>query len=174
MTDRRSAQHNLTVVQGDPGQSFKLRVDVVNISRFALDATVEVRSLRFADVARGLHAAQLGTGHEPIETRDGLPMEVALSTERTFQHGPNRTFARLLSREDEAAVGGREDGYRPRGRLTFRQGTRLDPWERRVLTIAGRVPASALPGQAFGFEISQYLGDLLVGGYTAFVVVTPE
>ncbi len=172
--NRYSAQRNLTVIQAPPGQAFSLRLEVANIARFAMEATVEVRSLRHAHVKHGLYAANRGVEQRLLETDGPLPLEVAFSEERSFRHAPNRTFARLLHEADEALMHGRAAARSPRGGVAFRRVVRLDAWERRTLDIAGQVPRTARPGQAWGIEVSEYLGDVLVGGYTAFVVVARD
>jgi hypothetical protein len=170
LTSRYSAQRNVTVVHAPPGQAFALRLEVANITRFGLEAVVEARALGFEEVARGLRAAYPDQFRHLVGTEQRLPLELDLSRERSFHYVPNRTFGRLLDQAEEAAVTGRQEARRPRGHTMFRQAVPLEPWERRVLTVAGHVPATARPGQAFGIDLAQSLGDLVVGGYTVFVV----
>ena len=169
--DRHSAQRNLGVLKAAPGTQAKWNITVANISRMALPALVEVRTLAFEEMAKGLRALFHGTRLEVVKGENNLELGFTLQERGTFRYIADRTFTHMLSRADRVALA-TERKEEPRGRVIFRQVLEMKPFEHRMLVVEGRIPTGAKPGQMFGFDIRQQLEDVETGGYTIYVLAT--
>jgi hypothetical protein len=172
VNDRHSAQHNVTVMFVAPGKSFQLAVEVANIGGFAQPVRVLVQALGFRQTTARLETLRIPLRDELVETGRPFPLRVSLSDERSFLHRGNAAFARMLLAADERASSRMSQAAPDRGTTLVDLTTeRFAPWERRHSELRGEVPGWAKSGEVFGFEVTEYLGEIMTGGYVALVVV---
>ena len=171
INDRHSAQHNVDVQLLPPGSQFQLAIGIGNISRFAQVTRVQVRALDFARVSRTVEMLGIPLANGLLETPRSMPLQARLSEEASFFRESSGAFARLLLAADEAESRDKPSGARGRAHVIAELSAQLAPWERRQVLLSGTVPKEARPGQAFGFDVTQSLGDLVTGGYVSLIVV---
>ena len=174
-SDRHSAQHNVTVEMVPPGGAFAIEVEVANIGGFPQALRLLVRALDLRQATARLRSLRIPLRHDPIEPARGLPLEVRLSEERGFVHRGQAALARRLAAEEGVAKGAwdaRSAGAEGRTTLVDMTTEPFAPWERRRLALRVEVPGWARPGEVFGFEVTEYLGEMPTGGYVALIVVS--
>lgn len=167
--DRHSAQHNVTVKLLPPGQEFMIPISVANISGFTQMVRVQVTLWPFEQVAMRLKRLDVPLKVDLIKTERLLPMKAAFGEKRSLVHEGDAVFGRALLREDLAP----RDSSRLAAREVLLAELRDEfaPWERRTVDLAGFVPREARPGEAYGFSLTQFLGEIRLGGYSGLVVV---
>lgn len=167
--DRHSAQHNVTVKLLPAGQGFMIPVSVANISGFSQLVRVEVKLWSFAQVALRLKRLSVPLKDGLVMSERRLPMEAAFGGERSLVHEGDGHFARMLLAEEAAAhKASRESGG---AALLTELRREFAPWERRTVELRGLVPRDARPGEAYGFSLTQFLGEIKTGGYSGLIVV---
>jgi hypothetical protein len=169
VTDRHVGQKNLHVVQAAAGQSFQFSLEVANISRLAQEIIVDFQALSFEEVSRDLSVPSLGFHGRLVPTTKQLPLEFRLAETGKIAATPSATHPlRLLAAVRHIQSGRREDRGPPAVAV---ETVTLRPGESRQLSVRGQVPPEAGVGQAFGFRISERMGDIVSGGYSVYVVV---
>ncbi|PHR62031.1 MAG: hypothetical protein COA47_04885 [Robiginitomaculum sp.] len=166
INDRHSAQHNVTVKMLPPGANFMLSIGVANISGFAQSLLVQVRALSTQEVAAQAKMLQLKLPVNLSASRRTLPIEGGLASARRFMRHDPATFAGLMVAGDDKDPA----GAGIQGKVVMQIEDKLAAWEQRQLDLKGAMLTSAKPGEAFGFDISAYLGGIKTGGYVALFI----
>lgn len=169
VTDRHVGQKNLHVVQANAGQAFQFSLEVANISTLAQEIIVAFRSLSFEEVSQALTVPSLGLRRKLVPTRQQLPLEFRLADSGKFAASTSATYPlRLLAAVRQMQSGKSEECGPPTIAVATAS---LRPGESRQLTVRGQVPSQVRPGQAFGFRVSERMGNIVTGGYSVYVMV---
>jgi hypothetical protein len=167
VSDRHACQKNLHVIEVPVAKSFQLTLEVANITGDSQRVVLTASTLPFRMVREALYAPDIGYRKPLIETAGSVALKTSLSESGEFLKVGSKTFAQRLLAEDQV-------GIRAHQGLEVSPGspiltTTFKPWELRRLTIEGR-PESDTPGQAFGFEFREQIGNVITGGYRLYVV----
>jgi hypothetical protein len=171
VNSRHCAQRNVNVQLLPPGAGFQLAVTLANPTRFALEVSAQVRLLGTGRLHAALKSMRIRVPQRIQPLSASVPMTARWSDAPTrLQPEDDGALARWLAAtaQDDGAT--RCEAW-PGGRTVTELKDRFAPGERRLLDLRGEVPADAPPGAAFGVEVVQRLGDLVVGGYTLLAVV---
>ncbi len=172
-TDRHVGQKNLHVIQALAGASWHMDIEAMNISPAGQKVTVQARALSAEEMQTtltspvvGLSARKFKAAAQPALAR------LDFAADGTSLTAPQTNYARrLLSQTIQAKAGGGKD-CQPVAAITAAQ--TLEPFEIRKVSIKGQVPPEAQPGDIYGFQLVQRIGDMVTGGYTLYVMVAAE
>jgi len=166
--DRHSAQHNVNVKMLPAGQSFKLMIEAANISPFAQTVRILVRSLSFRQVVGRIKMLHIPLKEGPFQPHQAMPVEAFLTDKKQFKRHDPDSFAKLLTAS--GGRGAKQADAGEIGEVVIEISTRFEPWEHRELVLEAFLPTAARPGDAYGFDVSQYLGEIRTGGYSSLVI----
>lgn len=170
VTDRHVGQKNLHVIQVVSGASFRFILEAMNISPSKQQVLVHARALTGEEAVRNLTAPDIGLSKRQLTAAPRpAPMRLDMAAQGTFPMSTQTTYARRLLARQAAAAHHPQEQCQPIGGVVITE--TLEAGELRTVKISGRVPGGARPGEAFGYEIIQRVGDMVTGGYNVYVVV---
>ncbi len=172
VTDRHVCQKNLNVIHAMVGTEFSFDLIIGNISPIFQSITVLMRILSFKEIQAHLTSADIGYNRRMVETSRKLPLTLDLQKDSTYAVVSSTTYARLLYAATEQTAEHTKPACQPVDGVAEK--VTLKPWECRTLTIRARIPSDAKHGQAYGFEFSQWMGPVVTGGYTLYVIASTD
>jgi hypothetical protein len=168
--DRHVGQKNEQLVYAQKGQRVVVNLHAVNISGFAQVLTFEVQSLRLIAIPEPLRKRTLTHPQLLVPATSVLPLSLQMVNGPRLYSGPSAGFARRLLSMTLQEIAGTALDCLPPAQVT--RAEPFEPWEMRMIEIAGQVPHDAQPGQIFGFRVVQRSGRMITGGYTVYVIVS--
>ena len=168
--DRHVGQKNEQLVYAQKGQRVVVNLHAVNISGFAQVLTFEVQPLRLIAIPEPLRKRTLTHPQLLVPATSVLPLSLQMVNGPRLYSGPSAGFARRLLSMTLQEIGGTALDCLPPAQVT--RAEPFEPWEMRMIEIAGQVPHDAQPGQIFGFRVVQRSGRMITGGYTVYVIVS--
>ena len=168
VNDRHVCQKNLHVIEVAKAKSFSFEIGVTNITASRAEVQIRFRALPFGKVYRLLTSTAIAYNKKLRPTTGRMAIALDLGEARTQTESPNMIFPRRLLANAYLAVTGEAGGCTPADGIN--RVFPFEAWETRQLEVKGVMPEEAEPGQAFGFEINQMVGGVVVGGYTLLVV----
>jgi hypothetical protein len=170
MYDRHVGQRNEQLTLLPPGGMLRFPVEAHNPLEMDAEVTVEVRR---AIIPRNLERRFTGRGlwRTPIlEPPAVLPLELHFAKEREHRFCREGGAARLLQRIEEM-LAARSSALSCLGPPLVSHSSTFLPREIRKVEIEGMVPFTAQPGEVYVFRITERIGEILIGGYTLYLVV---
>lgn len=173
VTDRHVGQKNLHVIQVANGKSFRFVLEAMNISPTMQEVMVHARALTVEEVVRELTSPDIGLSKkELICASRPAPIRMNMADQGIFPMSTQTTHARRVLARQQAGTHDNQQVCMPVGGVVIRE--TLEAGELRNVKISGKVPSSARPGETFGYQIIQRMGDMITGGYNLYVTVVEK
>ncbi len=164
VVDRHVGQKNEQLVVVAPGERFRVRFSMANISPFAQRTVLSVAPVTLDRVppliqGRGIKGLALSLPVNPV-----IPLSLDVVSDRRLFQPPSSVFAKRLVQADM------EQGAAPAPQISHELD--LEAWEGRDFELSGEVPHGTAAGQVFVLRVYQTLGLVVTGGYTLNLVVS--
>jgi len=167
--DRHVGQKNEQLVMLAQSQRFEFKLEARNFTAQEQQVAVEVRQ---GLIPRNFAGRFGGARHLPARLLDpaiSIPVEIAIGAQPAGTTATT-TEGTAYKAPDAAAVA---PGIDCRGPAQARQTQLFRPAEVRPVVIAGALPPNASPGEVYVIRISQSVGQVLAGGYTLYLTLSP-